>query len=496
MNNAANSFNIEIADFGPISKAEMDLRPLTVFVGPSNTGKSYLAILIYALHKFFHAGGLVSGRFSFMRSASYETIKKENIPQETIEWIKESFGEKKKITAVENVAIPSFMIDKITRFISQSSVSTNILEDEVCRCFGVAKISSLIRRGNKNGARATIKLGDNSDFAQHNILIGARKADLATKIPEFTNIQLDDERQIEDFRIVTLMGSSENWDNNSIYMLIQVLADSIMRQVFGPLHFRPFYLPADRTGIMHAHSAVVSALIANAPRGALRPSTRTAMLSGVLADFLEQLIELDSRWPRRSKSRPDLGALIENKILEGAVRTRRSRTTGYPTFTYRPNGWKQALPLMNASSMVSELAPVILYLRHLVRPDNVLIVEEPESHLHPGMQVEFTRQLAAIVGTGVRVIVTTHSEWILEELANLVQISELPDDARRGLPNGGAALRADQVGAWLFEPRGEGSVVEEICLDETGLYPSGFSKVSAALHNNWAEIRSRMGKSK
>ena len=32
---------------------EIDLRPLTVFVGPSNTGKSYLAILIYALHRFF-----------------------------------------------------------------------------------------------------------------------------------------------------------------------------------------------------------------------------------------------------------------------------------------------------------------------------------------------------------------------------------------------------------------------------------------------------------
>ena len=49
---------------------------------------------------------------------------------------------------------------------------------------------------------------------------------------------------------------------------------------------------------------------------------------------------------------------------------------------------------MQASSMVAELAPVVLYLRHLVRPDDVLIIEEPESNLHPAMQVEFTRQLA------------------------------------------------------------------------------------------------------
>ena len=47
------SLELEVANFGPIVEAKIDLRPLTVFVGPSNTGKSYLAILIYALHRFF-----------------------------------------------------------------------------------------------------------------------------------------------------------------------------------------------------------------------------------------------------------------------------------------------------------------------------------------------------------------------------------------------------------------------------------------------------------
>ena len=44
---------INVQNFGPIEKAEIDLRPLTVFVGESNTGKTYLAALIYALHKHF-----------------------------------------------------------------------------------------------------------------------------------------------------------------------------------------------------------------------------------------------------------------------------------------------------------------------------------------------------------------------------------------------------------------------------------------------------------
>ena len=47
------NLELEVNDFGPIIAGKIDLRPLTVFVGPSNTGKSYLATLIYALHKHF-----------------------------------------------------------------------------------------------------------------------------------------------------------------------------------------------------------------------------------------------------------------------------------------------------------------------------------------------------------------------------------------------------------------------------------------------------------
>ena len=480
MNDASNDLEIEVSDFGPISKARIDLRQLTVFVGPGNAGKSYLAILIYALHKFFNNVGRIFGQFPFVNSVNYGYIDKKSIPQEMIEWMERTFDG--KIKTGDDIAVPGILIDEVSEMISQSNSSE--LEDELCRCFGTRKLKSLISRGKENGA--TVIIRRENGISRHNILINPCKLTLTTKFPK--NVQIYDQSEIED--IQTLVLSLERWETDETHSLVRAIADLVLRQVCGPLIFRPFYLPADRASIMQAHGAVANA--AAAPRKGLHP---TPAVSSVLADFLERLAELDSQPRLRSDSRLDLGAPIENQILGGSLRIRGPRATGYPSFAYWPNGWKQALPLMNASAMVSELAPVVLYLRHLVRPDNVLIVEEPESHLHPGMQVEFTRQLAAIVRTGVRVIVTTHSEWILEELANLVQISELPDEARHGLPNGEAALRADQVGAWSFEPRGEGSVVEEICLDETGLYPSGFSKVSAALHNNWAEIRSRMGKS-
>ena len=40
---------ISVKNFGPIAEGSVDLKPLTIFVGPSNTGKSYMATAVYAL---------------------------------------------------------------------------------------------------------------------------------------------------------------------------------------------------------------------------------------------------------------------------------------------------------------------------------------------------------------------------------------------------------------------------------------------------------------
>ncbi len=42
-----------VENFGPIRKAEIELKPLTILVGQNNTGKSYLALMVYALSKAF-----------------------------------------------------------------------------------------------------------------------------------------------------------------------------------------------------------------------------------------------------------------------------------------------------------------------------------------------------------------------------------------------------------------------------------------------------------
>ena len=168
---------------------------------------------------------------------------------------------------------------------------------------------------------------------------------------------------------------------------------------------------------------------------------------------------------------------------------------GFPEFLYRPDGWDNDLRLMNTSSMVSELTPVVLYLRHVVMPSEVLIIEEPEAHLHPAMQVEFVRHLAAAVRAGIRIVITTHSEWVLEELSNLVHLSNLPQSQRQGIGGANYALTPDQLGIWLFGPDKEvgGSVVGEVRFStEDGGFVSDYEDVAISTHNDWARITNRL----
>ena len=490
------TLGLEVADFGPIVEAKVDLRPLTVFVGPSNTGKSYLAILIYALHRFFSdAAG--SGPRSFYRGYRIlQGLEIMDLPKATINALGETvrmFLDSREPLDQRGVLLTSPIADLIR---SGFDESRGALRREICRCFGIDDASTLTRRGRRKGARVELRWSMSKDpvHFEYQLKLAGQATEVKTTIPEEIPRRIDTEgadEMSESLHRLDVMERETEESDYDIWWLMETLNNLVLPYLTCPLHLPAYYLPADRTGVMHAHSVVVSALIASAPMAGLRPAARTSMLSGVLADFLEQLLEVDrSRHPRRRHD-PDLVARIEKTILDGSVRVDRSTAIDYPRFFYRPDGWKHDLPLINASSMVSELAPVVLYLRHMVEPGNVLIIEEPESHLHPAMQVEFTRQLAALVDAGVRVLVTTHSEWLLEELANIVRRSQLPENSRR---EGDVALRPDQVGAWLFQPKGrpKGSVVTEIGLDDSGLYPSGFDDVAAALHNDWADISSRI----
>ena len=506
------NLELSVTNLGPIAKAEIDLRPMTVFVGPSNTGKSYLAILIYALHRFFGGRWLgpnfvwrhgISPIFGIGRRAqSHQPISSEEIGALT-KWLDEMLRkvDTQGYPEALSATLPESIAGLVRRQLRGAGDSGVLLDAEFARCFGVEYTPDLVRNRVKSGARVVVRrpvvgMSSAPTSIAYDFIIRGKLRDLAASMPIDAPLQfVADKRQyMEAIDALTWLDSEPRSDEEHdikidvVNTLIRELAGAVGSQIVSPLNRAAHYLPADRTGVMHAHRTVVRSIIGQASRAGFQRDTPLPQLSGVLADFLNQLIGLDDM-PAGNLDRR-LARHIERDILQGKVRMEKS-AVGYPEFFYRPNGWEEDLRLMNTSSMVSELAPVVLYLRHVVQPGEVLIIEEPESHLHPAMQVEFIRHLAAAVRSGVRIMITTHSEWVLDALANLVHLSDLPKSRRKGIPGGDFALRAGDVGVWLFEPKKspKGSVVREISLSaEYGGFASDFNEVAKGTYNDWARV--------
>ena len=151
----------------PIARANIELRPMTVFVGPSNTGKSYLAILIYALHRFFSGTALRTrhGPFLWGRTifdagpASQETdaISLDEL-EFTMAWLSEALqnGGKGRVQEAIDAMLPESAAKLIRPLLDAIGDYGRDLDAEIARCFGMEDTASLVRNRIAKGSRVAV----------------------------------------------------------------------------------------------------------------------------------------------------------------------------------------------------------------------------------------------------------------------------------------------------------------------------------------------------
>jgi predicted ATPase len=209
-------------------------------------------------------------------------------------------------------------------------------------------------------------------------------------------------------------------------------------------------------------------------------------MTGVVADFLGEIIELN---PKAGGPLAAEASRLEREVLHGEI-----HLVGEPSPEVIYRTGKRDYPLMNTSSMVSELAPVVLYLRHLLEPGDLLLIEEPEAHLHPGVQVAFASCIVRLVNQGLKVGLTTHSEFFLQQINNAIMAAALPkgDPADPEVPSD--QIDADKVAAYFFEPSESGTTVRRLPIDpKQGIPEASFDTVTDKLYNQIIAIDRRMG---
>ena len=356
------------------------------------------------------------------------------------------------------------------------------LNDQLKYCFGLESVSDLIR-ASEVGNEAHLS------FAVKNFKEPAWRFGM-----DISKSDIRTDGELKDFDVKIVSDALEKVVNKVFsgedFLYLFENLTQLREELRQP---EVYYLPAERSGIMHSRRIIASSL-AIQHVGHARPVTSS--FSGVMADFMQQLIHYGDSVPRadHQPQNPidEIADALEERTLDGRIRIVRPLPGELPDFVYRPRQMGQDIRVNRASSMVSELAPVILLIRGYIRAGDTLLIDEPEAHLHPAAQTEMALALAKLVRSGVRVVITTHSDWFLQEIGNLMREGELAERTGDSPPAARGALRPSDVGAWLFDKSGTngGATIREIPFDRIeGIEPADYEDVAERLYNRSAELQ-------
>ena len=150
------------------------------------------------------------------------------------------------------------------------------------------------------------------------------------------------------------------------------------------------------------------------------------------------------------------------------------------------------IPLHLASSSARGLSDMYFYLRHTAAHNQLLVIDEPESHLDTENQIQLARTLARLVRSGVKVLVTTHSDYLIKEINNLVMLSQLdglPSSCRRRGYRADDGLPPECIRAYVAENNG----LTRCVVDEYGVDMAVFDRTIDRINDAASELMARVG---
>ncbi len=275
-------------------------------------------------------------------------------------------------------------------------------------------------------------------------------------------------------------------DKQTINFFIQEILLDLL--VFN--HFpRPFILTAERTGIQQFQTELDknrSDLITT-----LTNTRDLALLDEQVSRFalpLKDNIDFARKSSHVIKSnsflkteKPELTAYIEEMLgvqydIIAGQKVVRDKTTD------------QALPYYMSSTSVRALSDLHLWLKHEADKGDILFIDEPELNLHPGNQIKIARLLVRLINNGIKVFITTHSDYIIKELNNLLMLT---DDFPKALMNelgytNDDILHEEDLRAYIAH----NGTVSRVETDELGMIQSGFDDAIVQINETSDKIAS------
>ncbi|MDD5271719.1 MAG: AAA family ATPase [Methylovulum sp.] len=436
---------ITIENFGPIKHFEFDTeKDLFLIFGKNSVGKSYAISLVYLLLKLFKRSPLSVGHDAILFVQSDADAL----------GLGEGTYLKKELAAHVNAHLINFLNVSFIGNLNQSLINSfnqidnlqnQLTDDKLKIMLEFPKLGASLVIGLKRGVVPMAMEVNNCQFQQ----------------------QLID--NIDKFAVIAGFRYS--------FVFADVAADFYSEL---PDISEVYYLPASRSGLyqgLAAFSPIIAEL--SKSRNFISKPINLPAISEPVADYFLRLSEIDSQ---KQSGLDEYTDTIENTILQGKVEF----NDDSKRLAFRPNGLPLKLDLLSVSSMVSEIAPIVSYLKHIVpntdtsgnKAKPLLFIEEPEAHLHPETQVKLMAVFAQLVNDSkIKLVMTSHSNYIFNKASNLVMDGKIP---------------LDKFEAILFRMTETGSVAEKMPTDAYGIDDDNFIDTAESLYEEKLAIINKM----
>lgn len=200
--------------------------------------------------------------------------------------------------------------------------------------------------------------------------------------------------------------------------------------IISGLFPKPFIISSERTGAATFQKELDYArnrLLKNIAHSNRDIETINSMLQRGYQDYplpIEQNVEFTRNLEKIVKQRSFISHLHPEILIEfldmigGDYQVNGEDILSYVPFKNK----KLKLSLTESSSAIRSLLDLGFYLRHQAAVGDLLMIDEPKLNLHPDNQRRIARLLARLVNLGIKVFITTHSDYIIKELNTLIML--------------------------------------------------------------------------
>ncbi|MEY3881324.1 MAG: hypothetical protein RIQ94_2120 [Pseudomonadota bacterium] len=438
---------IEFENLGGIDKGSIELNDFTLFCGKNNSGKTYAMYSLYGLlEKEFDI------RFNFVK--------------EVVANLKKNGTYRLEVSTILNLHQKE-MIKHIEGH----------FKNYLPRLFGVT---------DDDFANTEIHLDFNSDNLQERAFKKATKRMLSLGKNKDWSLLLEKEENNETIQLT--LHNTEIPDG----LLEDFISKGLLSIVFTCLSKDSFLLPAERAGLnlfFKELSSTRNLLLQHAQKDKVDPMELLkdifdSRYADPVQDYIQNLNKIGRTQKQKSIYR-EYAQNIQKRILSGKYEVDGQGNVFF--LPYRSNNKK--LPLHFSSSTVKTLFGLVFYLEHLAEEGDCLMIDEPELNLHPDNQRQVARILAQLVNAGLKVIVSTHSDYFVRELNNLIMLKKgflgATDLQKKYGYQDDELLTGKQVSAYLFDDK---KITPMILDEEEGVIAETFDAVINDLNKSSNEI--------